>query len=128
MRLRDLTVDIIDLDLASAFERGRTHRADLARKPAIRRQIVVFLPHIDGRAEARMRDRAVIAFEIIFEHRLPVRMRPPILALVELEGVEVDAAAGDDIEHRAEIGLQRRRVGVEIDKDEGTQCLDPERQ
>jgi hypothetical protein len=46
-------------------------------------------------------------------------MRPRHLAIVEFEAVEFDAALFEDVEHRGEIGGDRRRLAVETKNTNG---------
>jgi len=72
LRLRHRARHVVEIDFRPAFERRRSHRSGLAREIAMRLQGIDVGPHVDRGVEARMGDGAVIAFEIVLEHRLPV--------------------------------------------------------
>ncbi len=75
-----------------------------------------------------MGDGAVVAFEVVLQHRLPVGARLPVAAAVQRMGAEIDAAPGDDVEHRPVAVLCRGRVRIEIDEHERPERLDPDGQ
>ena len=50
-----------------------------------------------------MRDRAVVALEVVLDADLPVRVVLDLVALVEDQGVDVDATFRDDARQVAEV-------------------------
>ena len=128
LRLGDITASVIDLDLASALERRLADMPDLAAEPAVCCQIIVFRQHVDGGAEARMGDGAMVAFQVVLQHRLPVRMRLPVLARIELQRCKVDPTSRDDVEYASKLRLQRFGIVVGIDENPGTKRFRPKRQ
>ena len=128
LRLRDITPGIVDLHLAAAFQRRLPHRADLAGEPAMHRQVIVLRPYVDRRTETRMRHGAMIAFEIILQHRLPVGVPFPLFPRVEHQRIKVDAALAHDLQDLAVLLAQRRRATISVDEDPRPECLDAERQ
>ncbi len=126
--LRDITAGIVDLHLAAAFQRRLPHRADLAGEPAMHCQVIVLRPYVDRRTETRMRHGAMVAFEIILQHRLPVGIQLPLFPRVEHQRIEVDAALPDNVQHLAVLLAQRSRAAIRVDEDPRPECLDAERQ
>ena len=74
--------------------------------------------HVDHLAEARVRDGAVVALEVVLDGDLPVGVERERHPLVELERVQVEAGAAHDLGQLAErLGeRRRRRVGVHEDE------------
>src|SRR5271165_4259033 len=85
--------------------------------------MIIRRPNVDRGAKRRVRERAVITLEEIFEHYLPIRPRPPFFSCVELERVELDAATCDCFDERSEERQHRRRIAVEIDEHKGAERL-----
>src|SRR6516164_2689929 len=102
LRLCHLAPRVVGLHLCFPFECGLANLPDLTREPAMRSEVIVLGGDVNGGAETRMRYGAVVAFEIVLEHRLPVGARMPFFALVELKGVEVDSARSDDLKQASE--------------------------
>jgi hypothetical protein len=75
-----------------------------------------------------MLHRAVAAFEEVFDHHLPVRLGLPLLAVVELQLVEAQAAARDDGRQVAEVVGERRGAAIEVDEQEGAPRVERHRQ
>ncbi len=60
-----------------------------------------------------MRDRAVVALEVVLDRDLPVRLDDVLAAVVEPEAVQVDACLGHRLGQDAE--RLAERVGLEVD-------------
>jgi len=75
-----------------------------------------------------MRNRTVIALEVVLDADLPVRLVLPIGARVERERVDVDPGFRDPLRHVFEKLREWRRLGVGVDEDERPPGLEPERQ
>src|SRR5438552_1758444 len=89
--------------LARIDRRNGSRRAELRRGHAAELEPVRVGRYVDERAEARVRDRAVVALEEVLRDDLPVRVDRPLRTVVEDERVDVD-----DLRHL--LGDLRERV------------------
>ena len=85
----DLTLRVVDPAAAVA---GLT---ELAREPGPRLERVGVGSDVDRLREAGMRDRAVVALEVVLDADLPVRVVLDLDTVAEDERVDVEPAAGD---------------------------------
>src|SRR6516225_8242530 len=70
LRLCHLAPRVVGLHLCFPLECGLANLPDLTREPAMRSEVIVLGGDVNGGAETRMRYGAVVAFEIVLEHRL----------------------------------------------------------
>ena len=109
---RDLALRVIDASAAVA------RRPELAQERRARLEGVRAGCHVDRLREARVRNRAVVALEVVLDAHLPVGRVLRLGALVEHEAVEVDAVGGEQCRQLAEVVGERCHVRVGVDEDE----------
>ncbi len=91
---------------------------ELHRGEPIRAVRVLVGGDVDDFGEAGVRDRAVVALEVVLDRDLPVAPDLPVVPDAEAEAVDVEAARGNVAGQRAERVGQRAGVRVGVDEDE----------
>src|SRR5581483_8142063 len=90
--------DEVVLGLAHVAREGfLPERPDLTQDAFFDRETVRVRIDVDHFAEARMRDRTVVALEVVLERDLPVDGLIPRDMRVKAEAVEIEAAARDGL-------------------------------
>ena len=79
---------------------------------------------VDDLAEAGMRDRAVVALEVVLDGDLPVARELELAPAAEAELLELDSARGEELRQRAERLGERRRLGIRVDEQQRAPGLD----
>ena len=100
--------------------------AELARREAVRFQLVRVGGDVDDGREPGMRDRAVVALEEVLAGDLPVRVQLELRPETELERIDVQHFR-DLRRHRPERLRERRRIDVRIDEHERAPRVERER-
>jgi len=73
------------------------HGTELAGSPLARGERVGVRVHVDQATEALVRDRTVVALEVVLDHQLPVRLDEQLArASSKLEGVWIEPTLGHD--------------------------------
>src|SRR6266508_1048523 len=111
--------DEVELPLSRAA-RGSELREDVIGR---RREPVGVRGDVVGGAEPSVRDRAVVALEVVLAGDLPVRRELVLVARMEDEPVD-----GDEVGQPAECRRERRRALVGVDEQERAPCLEAKRQ
>ena len=129
--VREEEVELAALDRAARVEVALPR---LAHGPVLARERGALLQHVgvhgdvDDLREARVRDLAVVALEVVLAADLPVRVVLGRRAVVEAQRVEVDAGGGDELGQLAEVLGERRGAAVRVDEDERPPGVDRHRQ
>src|SRR5262249_38679514 len=99
---------------------------ELTRDEALGLETVGVGRDVDDLREPRVGDRAVVALEEVLADDLPVRLDVELAAEAELEAVEVEAQACEELRERAQRVGERACIGVGVDEHERAPGVDLE--
>ena len=104
-------------DLAVRLHRVANVR-ELHEREALGLVEVLVGAHVEHLGEAGVRDRAVIALEVVLDRDLPVALDLPVVADAEAEAIEVETALRNLVGERPERLRERPCVRIRVDEDE----------